>query len=283
MHLSIVLAGSLILAVQAATPPAPASREIVYEGKDPRFVLRTPPGYVRVASMEPLASFERSRGREAWERIYVDLGPLDSALDPKAPPPGVAVLRKLLSLDVREPRGIKIAWGNLQIDGLEYRFAREGLDMAGRCAWVPIHPKGVAICVSAPSTLAKDLTPELLALVASLRGPTQWLTEQEASSLRHWQAPAWVVPILSGVFLLVWAVVLRGNPLRLHWLRVAWHAAVPLVAALGWYFVQRSAAAREKMGIETPLLLWLVVILPLAIFHVVMITHRVRMAVEMGD
>src|SRR6185295_11407544 len=137
-------------------------------------------------------------------------------------------------------------------DGLEFRFSKAGLDMAGRCAWVPLHPRPLAVCLSAPSTLAKELTPDLLALVGGLRGRTQWLTDQESASLKHWKSPAWVVPILSGSFLLAWALVFRGNPLRLHWLRVAWHAAIPLIAALCWFLVQRSAAAREKLGIETP-------------------------------
>lgn len=281
MDLSITLAGWIVLASQAAPPAAP--KELLHESSDPAFSLRLPAGYSRVAAQEPVVSFIRPKGRELWEKVYVDLIPLDSELDSKTPPPQAASLRKLLGTDLREAQAIKIAWGTLEIDGIEYRFAREGVDMAARCAWVPLSPKSIALCVSAPSTLAKELTPELLALLAALKGRTQWLTDHEAASLRFWRIPALAVPVLSGLFLLTWAVVFRGNPQRLHYVRVAWHASIPVVAALGYFLLQRSSAAREKLGLETPLYLWLLLILPLSIFHVVMIAHRVRMAVEMGD
>jgi len=275
--------GFLLAALLTQAPPPPAPKDLLHENSDPPFTLRLPAGYIRAASYENVFSFIKSKGSEAWEKVYVDLVPLATEMEPKVPTPQSSFLKKLPFQDIRENKPIKLPWGNLEIDGLEIRFARDGVDMMGRCAWIPIHPKAVGICVSAPTTLSKELTPEILALLAAFKGRTLWLTDVEAASLRYWSVPGYVVPVLSALFLVVWGALLRGNAMRLHYLRVAWHVAIPIVAAVGWFLVQRSSAARLKLGIETPLYLWFLVILPLAIFHGVMVAHRIRMAVELGD
>lgn len=272
-----------ILAAWAAALAQQPSKDILYQGSDPEYALRLPAGYIRETAKETVVSFSRSKGREAWERIYVDVVPLRRPLGKQDIPPAQEFLRQLNAAGIREPHGIRIPWKNLEIDGMEFRFAREGVDMAGRCAWVPVATQAVAVCVSTPSTLAKDLQTELLGVLAVFDARTEWLTDRESASLRMWNVPGYVVPALSASFLLAWLTVFRGKPQRLHGLRVVWHAAVPIVAAVAYFLLQRSAAAREKLGIETPMYLWMLVIAPLAIFHIVMIAHRVRMAIELGD
>lgn len=277
MELSAALASLLLLASQETF------KEVVHESTDPPYTLRLPAGYLRVSTPDNAVLFVKSKGQESWERVYVHLVSLGVVLEPKVPPADSTFLRVLPFSDVRERKSITVPWGNLDIDGAEIHFAHEGTEMVGRCAWVPLSPKALAVCVSAPTTLLKELNPELLALLAALKGQTHWLTEGETASLLYWSWPAYAVPVLSGLFLLAWAAVFRGQSMRFHYLRVAWHGLVPATAALGWFLVQRSQAARLKLGLEAPLYLWFLVILPLTIFHLIMITHRVRMAVEMGD
>ncbi|HXX93720.1 MAG TPA: hypothetical protein VEN81_08800, partial [Planctomycetota bacterium] len=120
-------------------------------------------------------------------------------------------------------------------------------------------------------------------LLNSFQGRTQWLTPEEERSLAFYRWPGFGVPVLSGLFLVTWALFFRGHPSVAHGLRLAWHIAVPIVAALAYYLFNRSAGAREKLGIEAPLYLWFLIIGPLTLFHMVMVVHRVRTAVEMGD
>jgi hypothetical protein len=277
MDLLTVLASFLVVSFQVK-----ASKEVVHESTDPPFTLRLPLGYSQAGAPEHVVSFTTAKGDQAWEKVYVDLAPLDGALEPKVPPADATHLRKL-PFDIREKKPITLTWEGMEIDGVEIRFGREGTEMVGRCAWVPLFPKAVALCVSAPTTLSKEVIPETIALLGALKGQTRWLTEGESATLQHWSTPAYIAPVLSGLFLVTWVAFLRGQPYRLHRLRIAWHLLVPAVAVVGWFLLQRSAAARLKAGIEAPLYLWFVVIVPLSIFHLVMVTHRIRMAIEMGD
>jgi hypothetical protein len=277
----------VFLATLATAPPAPqeakVEREIVQTSNDPSYKVTIPRGFVRTAPREEGFSFERSAGSADWERVRVDLIPLGKSLALNQPPPVDDLLRAVKLPESREVKPIRLPWENLEIDGIECRWSHEQIDRAARIAWVPTSPQATAVCVTAPSTLSKELTADLMVLLHSFRGRTLWLTRDEESSLRYYQWPGYVVPVLSGLFMVTWAIFFRGRPTTAHALRLVWHAAVPVAAFVAYFLLTRSAGAREKMGIEAPLYLWFLVIGPLTLFHVVMIAHRIRTAVDLGD
>ena len=276
---------ALLATLSAALVPqaAKADAGIVQTCKDPEYRVTLPLGYFRVAPREAGNSFERTAGPEAWQKIRVDLVPLGRALAPKTPPPVDALVRTVHLPDPQDVKPVKIAWLNLQIDGIECRWDLDGVDQATRIAWVPTPGQGTAVCVSGPSTMMPQLVAELGGILMTFKARTPWLTEGEEQSLRDYRWPAFVIPVLSGLFLVAWAVLFQGRPMTAHALRLAWHASVPVAAIAAYLLLERSAAAREKLGIEAPLYLWFLVVGPLTLFHLVMIAHRLRLAVEMGD
>jgi hypothetical protein len=249
----------------------------------PAYRVSIPRGYIRMAPREAGYSFERPAGREPWEKVRVDLVPLGRPLPPRTPPPVDELVRALGLEDPRNVKPLKVAWLNLQVDGVECRWARDGIEQAARIAWVPTTGQATAVCVSAPITLSSQLPAELGGFLSTFKARTPWLTEDEEKALRAYRWPAFIVPVLSGLFLLAWALMFRSRPMTAHHLRLAWHASVPVAAVAAYFLLERSAAAREKLGLEAPLYLWFLVVGPLTLFHGVMIAHRIRLAVEMGD
>jgi len=277
----------VLLAALSTAGPSPqdakVEKEIVQTSNDPSYKVTIPRGYVRVAPREEGSSFERSAGSAAWELVRVDLIPLGKVLVLNQPPPVEELLRTVKLPQTREVKPIRLPWENLEIDGIECRWSHEEIDRAARIAWVPTWPQATAVCVTSPTTLTKELTAELMVLLHTFRGRTQWLTPEEERSLELFRWPGYVVPALSGLFLVTWAIFFRGRPTTAHALRLVWHAAVPVAAFVAYYLLNRSAGAREKMGIEAPLYMWFLVIGPLSLFHVVMIAHRIRTAVDLGE
>ena len=258
-------------------------KEVVHTSQQPEYRVTIPAGYLSVPPRDAGFSFERSAGPEPWEKTRIDLVPLGLALDPKTPPPAAPFLRAVRLSEPREVKPVRLPWEELQIDGIECRWILEGVDQAARMAWIPTAGQATAVCISGPSTMADQLPGELLSLIASFKGRTTWLTGEEERSLRMARWPSYVPPALSGLFLLTWFLLFRGRPMRAHLVRLAWHASVPLASAWAYYFLARSAPAREKLGVEAPLILWFLVVGPLAIYHLLILSHRVRLAVDMGD
>jgi hypothetical protein len=119
--------------------------------------------------------------------------------------------------------------------------------------------------------------------VESFKGSTRWLTPREKEWLKLYPWPAYAVPVLSGLFLAAWAAFFRGRPMRAHAFRTIGHGAIATLAMAAYLALQHSSTAREKAFVETPHVLWLLVIGPLALFHLLMAARRLKLAVEMSD
>lgn len=267
------------LAGQGAAPPP----ELAFRSTDPPFQITLPRGYARVDDKNIAHAFERSLGRESWEKMRVEILPLKRGLPQGSAPQSPDLVRLIPFGEIGDRKPLTFHWEDFDIEGLEFRVARNGIDTIVRCAWVPVSPESIGILVSAPTTQERELRGEMVLVLQSLKGATVWLTPREKTLLKYYRWPAYAAPALSGLFLAVWALIFRTRGMQAHVLRIAWHAAVVAFVVAAYFLLLESAPAREKLKIETSLLYWVLVLLPLFLFHSLMTVQRIRAGVEAGD
>jgi hypothetical protein len=252
--------------------PCASAQEFVVQSTQPTFETILPKGYQQVLSRENPSQYVRVSGPEDWAKLTVTFvagrGPLEQN------PAGITLpeILPFVSLPANATSSFKIVrWKDYFIGSVEYHAVAQNLSMFGIAAVVPISGKAVTISISAPEPLEPELRKDFRAILSRLSGPSRWhsLEELRRAALLETVGKAGAGFLL--LYLIAWAAVFRGHPLRAHVLRIAWLAATAILL-----FIPIMSPG------ETSLVSNLVVNGVLPLVCLLFASHRIKMGIEMS-
>lgn len=263
---------ALLALVLAAQDPAEARPRtgVLLRSDAPAYEVTLPLDYEIVPSESP-TRYLRASGPEPWAKVSLSILAADRALP--QPPQGLTSA-ELLAL-VPPPPDAKwtfspLKWKDLELGVLEYRAVVKELPVIGLSTVLPLAGNALKITVYAPDPLEKEVREDFRHVIAGLtRTTTPWFTPAELKKIALLERIGMGGAAALGLYLLLWAVAFRGNPMRAHWIRTLW-----LAAAAVMFFVPISSPG--------PISAWsnLLVnaIAPLVL--VMLVLRRVRMGLD---
>jgi len=243
---------------------------------DPAFELMIPAGYAPDATTT-FKHYQRKAGSADWEKIRLRVR---FTGDRTVQFRGALVAGSPTT--VADPsgrgksRGYFTPWNGVEIPATEKWYVENDLPMFSLVFLVPLRQQAVALEVDAVETLEKEARADLLGVLDSLKGKTDWLPTEKLRELESRTPLLWPVYAAAGLdvaFLVAWGVAFRTGPMRAHGLRTAWHFAVVLVLLVG--FMKGDAFSGNH--------LLLLLLGPLFLFHLLMGIRRVKLGIELGD
>lgn len=254
----------------AQTEPVKVGVRLTSE--NPRFEVTLPDGYQMSEPRETPPRYIRASGREDWARISLVLAEQKLVLPQN---PGGITLEETLPF-IALPTGSKrlfytVKWNDFDIPVVEYRAVIKDLPVIGVSAVLPLSPKAVTLTISAPDPLEKEVREDLKEVLFKLvKASTHWHTPDQLQRIWILDLIGKTGAVLLVLYPIVWIGIFRGDPMRGHWLRVAWLLVVAVLL-----FIPITSPGQTTMSNN----LVVNAILPLALVSFVI--RRIKLGIDM--
>jgi hypothetical protein len=217
---------SALAAILFQQPP-----EISVKSDAPTYVVRLPPTFVHTEPKETPRRYLHFCGRETWEKVTAVLvhgsGPLEQN------PAGVTLDQILPFVTLppdSKPLFFTVKWNNLDVGAIEYQAVEKSLPVIGLSVVLPLQGKAVTLTVSAPTPLEKEARADLNEILSRFTDARpNWYTAEDLGKIRTLDLAGKAGGALLLLYPVVWLLILRGDPMRGHWVRVAWLAATGIL------------------------------------------------------
>jgi hypothetical protein len=243
------------------------------QGDKPVYEVSLPSGYRPVSPRETPARYVRPRGREAWELVSVVVTDSTTVLTQK--PDGIGP-QDVVSC-VPFPPGASWTftprrWKDFDIGSYRYQGVVTGMSVVGFAVVFPLRDGTLTILVYAPETLEAQCQEEFEGIFARvIKAPSHWHSAEHYQRVRLMNQVTMGAAVVIVLYLVAWAVLFRGDPLRLHWLRIAWLAVAAVLL-----FIPITSPGEMTFTNNV------VVNLMLPMVFLLFIARRIKMGIEMG-
>jgi len=207
-------------------------RDNVVKSEIPRYVINFPAGFKHTETMENTRKFVHSCGRADWEQVTAGLTHASTPLTQN--PSGTITLEEMLPFVSLPPDSKTLVytmkWNNLDVGVIEYHAIEKNLPSIGLCVVLPLQAKALTLTVSAPTPLEKEARAdfqEILSRVTETRA--SWRTVEELGSMKTLDLVGKAGLAVLLLYPIAWALFFRVDPMRGHWVRVAWFASAAIL------------------------------------------------------
>jgi hypothetical protein len=239
----------------------------------PLYEMSLPDGYSPVRPRETPIRYTRPRGRDSWARVSVILASRQDVIPQN--PKGVQA-DEVLSHAGLPPEAkwtfVPLRWKDFDVGALEYKAVVGDLPVFGIAAVLPLQNGSLTITAYAPEPLEKECREDFSEVLSRItKAPSPWHSAEYYRKIHEMNIVAACGGGLLLLYLIAWALFFRSDPLRAHWLRVAWQAAIAVLL-----FIPISSPGETTLA--NNLLLNAVMPMVLLLFAV----RRIKLAIEMG-
>lgn len=288
--LLLALSGAEGLAPQEPPPQSPLIKHTpqTFEFLPPAGYERTPAGVLPEDVHRFFQyRFERRAGSAEWEVIRLVV---DASRRPEGPDPLLDPLLLQQLIFTREAE--KATVSNLvpttrqeKREGIpmrttEVQFTRDSTPFVALGAVIATEPKVIFVAVSATASpgLVETMRADFARAMTALKLPSKFLPAEEIARISSQCRALGVVALaLGALYPLCWLLFFRGSAGGLHWLRVAWLAAVTILWGAGAWIGTEALPTLRGTEQPIPFFVRLEVVGPLAaIFLLLTIVKIVR-------
>jgi hypothetical protein len=249
-------------------------KDNVVKSELPRYVIRFPSSFKHTETLENSRKFVHSCGRADWEQVTAALVHASTPLTQN--PSGTVTLEEMLPFVSLPPDSktffYTMKWNNIDVGVIEYQAIEKNLPTVGICVVLPLQAKAITLTVSAPTPLEKEARAdfkEILSQVTETR--VAWYTTDQLGTMKTLDLVGKAGLAVLLLYPVGWALFFRGDPMRGHWVRVAWFALAAILL-----FVPISSPG------PTTFLNNLVVNALVPLLLVTLLVRRVKMAIDEG-
>jgi hypothetical protein len=264
---------SLWLLVTASFLQQGQPTEIVVKSEVPAYEVRLPAGFEHTEPKEFPRRYVHFCGRSMWENVSAVLASGEGPLAQN--PAGITLedIRPFLNLPPdSKTLFYTMKWNTLDVGVVEYRAVEKNLPMVGLCIVLPLQDKALTLTVSAPTPLEKEMRADFKELLSRIGGTkVNWYTAEELGTMKTMDLIGKAGAAVLLLYPVGWALFFRGDPMRGHWVRVAW-----LMAAAVLLFLPTTSPG------PTTALNNLVVNAVLPTLIVSLVVRRVKMGIDEG-
>ncbi len=279
--------------VEGPAPQEPPPQSSLVKHSPQTFEFLPPAGYDRMpvgALPDDVHRFfqyryERRAGSAEWEviRLVVDASRRSEGPDPLLDPLVLqylvftrdaekAVVSNLVPSTRQEKRE------GIPMRTTEVQFTRDSTPFVALGAVFATEPKAIFVAVGAPSSpgLVETMRADFARAMTALKIPSKFLPAGEIARISSQCRILGVVALaLGALYPLCWVLFFRGSAGGLHWLRVAWLAAVTILWGAGAWIGTDALPTLRGTEQTIPFFVRLEVVGPLAVLFLLLTIVKV--------
>jgi hypothetical protein len=263
----------LMAALFLPPPQAIPIKDNVVKSEVPRYAVHFPATFKHTETSPNSRRFVHPCGRDQWEQVSATLV---HAAQPLVQNPAGITLQEILPFVALPPDSKRffytMKWNNLDVGVIEYQAIERNLPVIGLSIVLPLQVKALTLTVSAPTPFEKEAREDFKEILSSITETrSSWYTTEELGRMKSLDLVGKAGGVLMLLYPVGWALFFRGDPMRGHWVRVAW-----LIVAAMLLFVPITSPG------PTTIVNNLVVnaLLPLGL--IAFVVRRIKMSVDEG-